>query len=397
MAIQWIDDDTFTCQDKVVFCRVDFNVPLKDGAITDDERIRRAIPTLEMLLQKGAKLVIASHLGRPKGKAKPEFSLAPVAERLQEYLRRELIFTDDCVGDGRRHLLTNMKAGDVILLENTRFHGGEEKNDGGFAEQLAEGVEVYVNDAFGAAHRAHASTEGIAHHVEAKAGGLLMKKEFDVLSGMLQRPKRPFVAILGGAKVSDKLQVLSQLMNRVDKMIIGGAMAYTFLKAQGHNVGKSRVEEDRLKIAESILEQAKKKGVEFLLPEDHIVAADFDENAKPKTVTTEDFTDDVMGLDIGPESLSNIRHALANAKCIFWNGPMGVFEWESFSKGTMGVMEAVAASDAFTVIGGGDSVAAVNKGEAAESMSHVSTGGGASLELLEGKALPGLVALGLEA
>ncbi|MCP4502270.1 MAG: phosphoglycerate kinase [Deltaproteobacteria bacterium] len=396
MAIQWIDDEDFEVDGKVVLCRVDFNVPMQDGVITDDERIRRALPTLELLLEKGARLLVCSHLGRPKGKYKKEFSLEPVAVRLQELLEKELIFSDDCVGDGRRHLIRSLEAGQVILLENTRFHGGEEKNDKGFGEQLAEDVDVYVNDAFGTAHRAHASTEGITRHVEQSAGGLLIRSELEHLGGLLRDPKRPFVAILGGAKVSDKLQVLSQLMNKVDKMIIGGAMAYTFLKAQELPVGKSRVEDDRLKIAASILEQAEKKGVEFLLPVDHVVAEDFAEDADARTLSTENFSDDVMGLDIGPKTLSSYRHALAQAKTIFWNGPMGVFEWDAFAEGTLGVMDAVCSSKAFTVVGGGDSVAAVNKSGRAGDIDHVSTGGGASLELLEGKKLPGLVALGMK-
>ncbi|MFZ9887123.1 MAG: phosphoglycerate kinase [Myxococcota bacterium] len=395
MGITWVDDPSFDVRGKRVFCRVDFNVPLEDGRVTDDERIRASLPTIRLLLERGARLLLASHLGRPKGKPRAEFSLEPVAERLQALLSREILFADDCVGDGVKHLANGLAPGGVLVLENLRFHPGEEKNDEGFARMLAENADVYVNDAFGAAHRAHASTAGIADVIAQKAGGLLLRKEVEALSSLQRGPQKPFAAVLGGAKVSDKVQVLSKLLDRVDRMLIGGAMAYTFLKAQGHDVGTSRIEEDRLLLASSVLEAAASKGVELLLPTDHVVAKRFDAAAPARVVQNGGFEPDDMGLDIGPETRVRYAAALKDAKTIFWNGPMGVFEWDAFEKGTMAVMEAVAENrGAFTVVGGGDSVAAVNKGGAHERISHVSTGGGASLELLEGQKLPGLLALG---
>ena len=394
MSVTWIDDDGFDVQGQVVLCRVDFNVPLDDGKVADDERIRAALPTIKLLVDKGARLLLASHLGRPNGKVRKEFSLEPVAERLQELLQRELILADDCVGDGVYRLAQDLAPGGIVLLENTRFHGGEEKNDEGFSRQLARGVDVYVNDAFGAAHRAHASTEGITHEVKRVAGGLLMRREVETLSGLMRNPQRPYVAILGGAKVSDKIGVLTQLMNKVDRLIVGGAMAYTFLKARGENVGASRVEEDRLVLAESILTQANKKKIDLLLPEDHLVAKTFAEDAPARLIKNGEFEDDDMGLDIGSFTQQIYTSAIFGAKTIFWNGPMGVFEWKRFAGGTNAVMNAVCDAKGFTVVGGGDSVAALNQAGKHESIDHVSTGGGASLELLEGKKLPGLVALG---
>jgi phosphoglycerate kinase len=400
MAVTWIDDEKLDVEGKRVFVRVDFNVPQDEqGNVTDDERIHAAMPTLKLLAKKGARIILASHLGRPKGKVKKEFSLEPIAPVVQAMLRtqgvaEELIFTDDCVGDGVRALSRDLKPGQVLLLENLRFHSGEEKNDEGFSRQLAECCDVYVNDAFGTAHRAHASTAGMAAFVTTKAGGLLMRKEVEALGGLMKSPKRPFVAILGGAKVSDKLAVLSQLMNKVDRMLIGGAMAYTFLKAMGERTGKSRVEEDRLEIARSIMARAKEKGVELLLPIDHLVGASFAEDTPSRIIKADLFTDDDMGLDIGPETEKLYAAAIKDAGTVFWNGPMGVFEWERFAGGTNAVMRAVTSSKGYTVVGGGDSVAALNQAKMGDKVSHVSTGGGASLELLEGQHLPGLVALG---
>ena len=395
MAITWIDDGKIDFAGKRVFCRVDFNVPLDNGVVGDDERIRAALPTIKLLLEKGARLILASHLGRPKGRDESQ-SMAPVGEVLQKYLERDVILADDCVGDGVKKVVSEMKPGDVLLLENLRFHGGEEKNDDGFAKQLAALADVYVDDAFGACHRAHASVSGMVPFVAEKAGGLLLKNEVTTLLGMMNAPKRPFIAILGGAKVSDKLAVLNKLMAKVDKLIIGGAMAYTFLKAQGEKVGKSRVEDDRLNIAKQILENAKRLGVELMLPIDHVVAKDFKADSPPRIANGNDFGDDEMGLDIGPASRLQFEIAIRTAGTIFWNGPMGVFEWPAFAAGTLAITKAVANSGAFTVVGGGDSVAALNQSGLHNKITHVSTGGGASLELLEGQKLPGLLALGYE-
>ncbi len=395
MAITWIDDGTIDFKNKRVFVRVDFNVPLDDGKVSDDERVRAALPTVRFLKEQGARLILASHLGRPKGKD-PKKSLLPVAGVLQDHLKEEVIFADDCIGDGVKKMCADLQPGQVLLLENLRFHGGEEKNDEGFAKQLAANADVYVNDAFGAAHRAHASTSGMVPFVKEHAGGLLLKRETEVLYGLLREPKKPFVAILGGAKVSDKLGVISKLMTKIDRLVIGGAMAYTFLKAKGVPVGKSKVEEERLEIAKSVLAKAAAPGgVEILLPSDHVVATEFAETAEAKTV--ESIGSDEMALDIGPKTRAQIEAALVGAGTVFWNGPMGVFEWDRFAAGTRAVCKAVAAcseNGAFTVVGGGDSVAALNESGLHDKISHVSTGGGASLELLEGRKLPGLVALG---
>ncbi|MDP2343406.1 MAG: phosphoglycerate kinase [Deltaproteobacteria bacterium] len=398
MAITWIDDGKINFRDQRVFVRVDFNVPLEDdGAggqkVSDDERVRAALPTINFLLGKGAKLILASHLGRPKGRDASQ-SLMPVAMCLQAHLNSDVIFADDCVGDGVKKQAGDLKAGQVLLLENLRYHSGEEKNDDGFARQLAALADVYVNDAFGAAHRAHASTAGIAAFVEKKAGGLLLKKEAETLYGLLKSPKKPFVAILGGAKVSDKIGVLTKLLGRVDKILIGGAMAYTFLAAKGVPVGKSKTESEKLTIAKSVIESAANRNVQLLLPIDHVAATEFKETATPTTTTT--LADDQMGLDIGPATQKLFAEALKGAGTVLWNGPMGVFEWEAFGKGTLAVANAVATCGGFTVVGGGDSVAALNQSGLASKISHVSTGGGASLELLEGQKLPGLLALGYE-
>jgi phosphoglycerate kinase len=377
---------------KRVLVRVDFNVPLKDGKITDDTRITAALPTLNYILdQKGSSLVLMSHLGRPK-KPDTENSLKPVAERLSELLGRKVTLAPDCIGPQAEAAVASMKAGDVVLLENVRFHPEEEKNDPEFARKLASLGDVYVNDAFGTAHRAHASTEGIAKILPGVAG-FLMEKEIKFLGGAFENPAKPFVAIIGGAKVSTKIAVLEALLPRVTTMIIGGGMSYTFLKVQGHTVGKSLVEADFIPTATAFLEKAKKSGAEVLLPVDHLVASEFAETAKAELVDGVDVPEGKVSMDIGPKSVALFRERILKAKTVVWNGPMGVFEFAEFSKGTLEVAKAVADCRGTTVVGGGDSVAAVNKFGLADRITHVSTGGGASLEMLEGKQLPGVVAL----
>jgi phosphoglycerate kinase len=380
---------------KRVLVRVDFNVPIKNGAITDDTRIRASLPTITWLLDHGATVMLASHLGRPKGKPNPEFSLRPVAERLSRLLGgRPVQFAEDCVGDAARAAIQAAGKGGVVLLENLRFHPGEEENDPAFAKQLADLADVYVNDAFGSAHRAHASTEGIVRQVKEAAAGLLMGKEVEYLGRVLEHPDRPFVAVLGGAKVSDKLEVIENLIAKVDALLIGGAMAYTFLKAGGVEVGKSLVEADLLDTARDVERRARERGLRFDLPVDHVVAPKLEAGAPSEILdVTDPAIGDRIGLDIGPKTIATYRSVIAGAKTVVWNGPMGVFEIDDFAKGTIEVARAVAEVKGTTVIGGGDSIAAVAKAGVTEKITHISTGGGASLEFLGGRTLPGVAAL----
>ncbi|MDR3293777.1 MAG: phosphoglycerate kinase [Clostridiales bacterium] len=379
---------------KTCLVRVDFNVPVKDGVVTDVTRIEGAVPTIKYLIKEGAKIVLCSHLGRPKGEFNLKYTLKPIAAKLSEYLGKPVLFAEDVIGPSAKQLKAGLKGGDVLLLENLRFHKEEEENDKEFCKALSEGIDVYVNDAFGTAHRAHASTAGVAQYgfVKTAVSGFLIQKELEIMGGALDAPKRPFVAILGGAKVSDKIGVINNLLEKVDTLIIGGAMAYTFLKALGKNIGASLCESDKVELAKELLQKAKVKKVKFLLPLDNKIADAFANDANQKVVEG-DIPDGWQGLDIGPKTIKLFTDAVANAKTVIWNGPMGVFEFENFAGGTKAVAEALSKTDAVTIIGGGDSAAAVTQLGYADKMTHISTGGGASLEFLEGLELPGVACL----
>ncbi|MEW6375867.1 MAG: phosphoglycerate kinase [Thermodesulfobacteriota bacterium] len=391
MAIRTVDQ--IELKGKRVFIRVDFNVPLNErNEVTDDTRIALSLPTIRFIIEAGGKTILASHLGRPKGKRDPKFSLAPVAVKLSQLLGQKVTLASDCVGDEVRKQIEKMGEREVLLLENLRFHPEEEKNEEAFSKALASLCEVYVNDAFGAAHRAHASTEGMTRYVKTMAAGFLMMEEIESLEKALVGPQEPYVAILGGAKVSDKIGVIQNLLDKVSALLVGGGMAYTFLKAKGYEVGKSLVEEDQIGFSLDLLQRAERK-VKFLLPLDHIAAERMEAQAKTQVVKNEKIPSGWVCLDIGPETVKVFSEEIRSARTIVWNGPMGVFEMEPFSQGTFAIARAVADSPAFSIVGGGDSVAAVNKAGVAEKISHISTGGGASLEFLEGKKLPGIEAL----
>jgi len=384
--------DQLDLKNKRVFIRVDFNVPIKEGRVSDATRIEAALPTIRFALEQGAKVVLASHLGRPKGKQNPAFSLAPVSTTLTDLLKVPVKMAPDCVGPDVEAMVNGMQQGEVLLLENLRFHAGEEKNDPEFAQALARLADVYVNDAFGTAHRAHASTAGMASLVAERAAGFLLKRECDYLGKVFTNPDRPFVALLGGAKVSDKIQVIQSLIEKVNVLLIGGAMAYTFLRAQGQETGNSLVEEDQISLAAELLRTAADRKIPIFLPTDHAVADKAEEGSTATTVSGE-IPEGKTGLDIGPETITTFAEEIAKARTVFWNGPMGMFEVKPFDAGTMAMARALAENKAVTVVGGGDSVAAVKRSGVADAITHISTGGGASLEFLEGKTLPGLAAL----
>ena len=386
--------DDINAKGKHVLVRCDFNVPIdsETGKITDNRRIRAALPTIQYLLDHNAKVILCSHLGRPKGEFNLKYSLKPVAEELSKLLNKDVKLAKDVIGESAKELTSNMKEGDIVLLENVRFHKEEEQNDPEYSKALASMAEIYVNDAFGTAHRAHSSTTGVADYLPA-VSGFLIEKELEFLGGALENPKHPFVAILGGAKVSDKIGVIENLLDKVDTLIIGGGMAYTFYKAQGHHIGTSICEEDKLDLAKSILEKAQEKGVKLLLPVDNHVSSEYSNNGEEKMVDSTEIPDGFMGLDIGPKTIEKFEEAVKDAKTVVWNGPLGVCEFDKFATGTKAVATMLSKIEATTIIGGGDSAAAIEKLGLADKMTHISTGGGSSLEFLEGKTLPGIACL----
>ncbi len=389
--------DKVELKGKKVLMRVDFNVPLDENQnITDDRRITAALPSIEKCIKEGAKTILMSHLGRPKGEAKPEFSLKPVAKRLSELLGKEVKFATDCIGEDAKAIVADLAEGEVLLLENLRYYKEETKNDAEFAEKLAAYGDVYINDAFGTAHRAHASTEGVTKYIDTCAAGYLLQKELDYLGSAIAEPKKPFTAILGGAKISGKIDVIENLLPKVDNLIVGGGMAYTFYKAMGLEIGTSLLEEDKVPVAKEILERVKGMDVNFILPKDVVITKEFDANAEGTVVGIDGIPSDQMGMDIGPDTIEYFKEVVSNSKTVVWNGPMGVFEFDKFAKGTSAIATALVDATekgAITIIGGGDSAAAIKKAGLDDKVSHVSTGGGASLEFLEGKELPGVAAL----